>query len=105
MEEEQLNNHVTNSSNDVYNFNLITQLTNSIEKMNKTNQIKVLQILVDNNIVINENQYGTHINMSELDVNVLKLLNDFNNYVSNQESVLNVLEEKKETIQNIYFSK
>jgi hypothetical protein len=81
-------------------------LVGCIEGMNKRNQIKVLHILKHNNdVVVNENQNGIHINVSDLNEKVVNELIQFVNYVKAQESVLNVFELQKESLQNIYFSK
>ena len=85
---------------------LLNNLVDRIESMNKINQIKVLLILKQNtNLVINENQYGLHINISDLDKKMVEELLEFARYVKTQESVLSVIEQEKETLQSIYFSK
>jgi len=86
------------------NTNLF-QLRNSIKKMTKFNQIAILLILNGfNDVIINENRNGIHINLSELSDEVIKKLQEYTNYVNTQETTLNQDEKQKEDIKNIYFS-
>ena len=81
------------------------QLRNSIEKMTKFNQIAILRILNGfDDVIINENRNGIHINLSELSDEVIKKLQEYTNYVNTQETTLNQDEKQKEDIKNIYFS-
>ena len=83
----------------------IVVIRNSIEKMNKFNQIEVLRILnKHNDVIINENRYGVHVNLSDLTEPVLDELNQYIQYVQTQERALNQDEKQKEDIKNIYFS-
>lgn len=83
----------------------IVTLRNSIEKMNKFNQIEVLRILnKHNDVIINENRYGIHVNLSDLKECVINELDQYIKYVHAQESALNQDEKQKEDIKNIYFS-
>ena len=55
------------STNDVNNFSVseLNYIRDSIENMNKFNQIEVLRILNNHkDVTINENKYGIHINLS-----------------------------------------
>ena len=85
--------------------NDLFQLRNSIEKMTKFNQIAVLRILNSfEDVIINENRNGIHINLSELSEEVINKLQEYTNYVNTQETTLNQDEKQKEDIKNIYFS-
>tara|TARA_B100000242_G_scaffold283182_1_gene245179 strand:- start:1173 stop:1445 length:273 start_codon:yes stop_codon:yes gene_type:complete len=85
--------------------NDLFQLRNSIEKMTKFNQIAVLRILNSfEDVIINENRNGIHINLSELSEEVINKLQEYANYVNTQETTLNQDEKQKEDIKNIYFS-
>ena len=86
------------------NSEIIT-IRDIIENMNKFNQVEILRILYKNKINLNENKYGVHINLSELDNYILFELQKFINYVNTQENTLNDIEQQKETFKNIYFSK
>jgi hypothetical protein len=74
--------------------------------MNKFNQIEVLRILhKNNNVTLNENKYGVHINLSELPKNIIDELSTYIKYVTTQELTLNSIEKQKEAYRNTYFSK
>ena len=62
------------STNDINNYSVseLNYLRESIENMNKFNQIEVLRILNKHkDVILNENKYGTHINLSEVKKSVL----------------------------------
>jgi len=89
-----------------YSVNELIFLRESIEKMNKFNQIEILKILKKyKSIILNENKYGIHINLTELPQDILLELSTYVNYVCIQENVLNDDERKKEDYRNTYFSK
>ena len=84
----------------------LNQIRNSIENMSKFNQVEILRILnQDKNIILNENKYGIHINLSSLNNDIIDKLKNFINYVQNQELTLNQVEKQKENYKNIYFTK
>lgn len=84
-------------------LNLIRE---SIEKMNKFNQIEVLRILQKcKDVTLCENKYGVHINLSEVKNEIIEEMKVYINYVNAQEMTLFQLEEEKEKFKNIYFTK
>ena len=96
------------STNEInkYSVSELNYIRESIENMNKFNQIEVLRILnKNNNVMLNENKYGVHINLSELKNETLNELSLYIKYVNNQEITLNTIEQKKEDYKNTYFSK
>jgi len=96
------------STNDINNFSVseLNYIRESIENMNKFNQVEVLRILNKHSeVTINENKYGIHINLSELSKEILDELNVYINYVKTQEITLNSIEQQKEDYKNTYFSK
>ena len=98
----------TLSTNDVNNFSVseLNYIRETIENMNKFNQIEVLRLLHSHKeVILNENKYGIHINLSDLPKEILDELNDFIKYVSTQEHTLNSIEQQKEDYRNTYFSK
>ena len=93
-------------SNDIYDFNQLNYIREQIENMSKFNQIEILRILTKNkNVIINENKYGIHINLSELQDNILHELIDYIKYVNTQEIYLNNAEKEKEKYKNTFFLK
>jgi hypothetical protein len=73
--------------------------------MSKFNQIEVLRVLTKHNVIINENKYGIHINLSELDDVILEELLVYIKYVNAQEVELNNIEQQKQSYKDIYFIK
>jgi hypothetical protein len=99
---------VSMTTNNINNFSVseLNYIRESIENMNKFNQVEVLRILNNNkDVTLNENKYGVHINLSELQKDVLNDLMTYINYVNTQESNLNEIEKQKESFKNIYFTK
>lgn len=84
--------------------NIVTMRDN-IEKMSRFHQLNILKILnSDDNVIINENKNGIHINLSDLKEEIIQKLSEYVSYVMTQENVLNKDEKEKESIKNIYFS-
>jgi hypothetical protein len=99
---------ITMSTNDVNNFSVseLNYIRDSIENMNKFNQIEVLRILNNyKDVTINENKYGIHINLSDLKKDLLDEMNVYIKYVNTQEVTLHQVEKEKETYKNTYFTK
>ena len=99
---------VTMSTNDINNFSVseLNYIRESIENMNKFNQVEVLRLLNKHKeVTINENKYGIHINLSDLNKELLDELNVYINYVNTQEVTLHQVEKEKEDYKNTYFTK
>jgi hypothetical protein len=99
---------VTLTTNDVNNYSVseLNYIRETIENMNKFNQIEMLRILNKySDVTINENKYGIHINLSELRKEILDEMNIYIKYVNTQEIALNKVEKQKEDYKNTYFSK
>ena len=96
------------STNDVNNFSVseLNYIRETIENMNKFNQVEVLRILnKHNDVTLNENKYGIHINLSELKKEVLDELSIYVKYVVTQETTLHAIEKQKDDYRNTYFLK
>lgn len=94
-------------TNEVNTFSVseLEYIRESIESMNKFNQVEALRILHKHkDVILNENKYGIHINLSELQNEVLQELNEFIQYVNTQEKSLQDVEKQKESYKNTYFS-
>jgi len=88
---------MSSESCDNYDFNKLNYLREQIENMSKFNQIEILRILTKTkNVIINENKYGIHINLSELNSSILNELMVYIKYVNTQEIYLNNAEKEKE---------
>ena len=96
----------TDEMMEIDNFNNLNYVREAIESMTKFNQVEILRILTNNkNVTINENKYGIHINLSELNLQIIAELKMYINYVNTQEIQLNQTEQQKESFKNIYFVK
>jgi len=98
----------TNDINDINNYSVseLNYIRETIEKMNKFNQIEILRIMNKHeNVTLNENKYGIHINLSELNKDIIQELTIFIQYVTTQEQNLTTIERQKEDYRNTYFSK
>lgn len=96
------------STNNINNYSVseLNYLRECIENMNKFNQIEVLRIFNNHkDVILNENKYGIHINLSDLKKEVLDELSIYVKYVNTQETTLNAVEQKKEDYRNTYFTK
>jgi hypothetical protein len=92
-------------SND-YSTNELNAIRATIENMNKFNQTEVLRIMSKyTDVTLNENKYGTHINLSELRKEIVDELSLYIKYVNTQEITLHQVEQQKESFKNIYFTK
>ena len=104
---------VMNTTNEAYDVNVNTytpddlkELCQKLEEMSKINQVEALRIFHKNNKdLINENKYGIHINVTDVENHVLKEIEEFIEYVSTQEKKLNDMEELQQDMQTKYIDK
>jgi len=89
--------------NDSSKIEILEKLKNSIEGMDKTNQIEVLRLLHKNNVFLNENKNGVYVNLTELNDSVLDNIFKFVEYIDSQENKLNKEETEKQEYINTYF--
>ena len=88
------------NTTDTYKLN---NIRDNIEKMSKFNQIEILRILTNyKDVIINENKYGIHINLSELSTEIINKLLVYINYVNTQEVELNSIEKQKENYKSFF---
>jgi hypothetical protein len=83
----------------------LINIRNKIECMPKFNQIEVLKILNKEQIVLNENKNGVHVNLSDINEDIIEKLIKYINYFVTQENNLDELEKQKEDFLNTYFNK
>ena len=81
----------------------LTQLKDSIEKMQKVNQVEVLRILKKQNAKLNENKSGVLVNLTFLQKDILNELCNYVKYVQEQEKMINMDETQKNEFKNTYF--
>jgi len=85
------------------NNDFLTQLKDSIERMQKVNQIEVLRILKKQNAKLNENKNGILVNLTYLPKELLKELCDYVKYVQEQEKLISMDEVQKNEFKTTYF--
>jgi hypothetical protein len=79
-------------------------LKTKIEKMSKMHHIEILKILKKNgNVKLNENKSGVYVNLSFLPKDTISELENYLNYIEDQETSLIVLENQKEEFKNSFF--
>jgi hypothetical protein len=97
---------VSTNIGNTYSISELEYMRETIEKMNKFNQIEILRIMSKHSeITLNENKYGVHINLSDLKNEIIDELNTYIVYVNTQEVTLHEDEKQKECFKNIYFTK
>ena len=104
-ESESINDKIEIDTDYEINVEELNFIRDKIEMMNKFNQVGVLRILKKNNTVLNENKYGVHINLSELQRVIIDELLIYIKYVNSQELSLSEFEDQKNSYKNIYFAK
>ena len=96
---ENIQEEVMNEIN-IVELNLIKD---AIDKMVKINQVEVLRILKKNpKINLNENNYGVHVNLSDLPSLTIQEIKNYINYVNTQEKNLNHIELQKNNMKNLF---
>ena len=84
----------------------LNRIRETVETMSKFNQVEVLRILTQHkDVIVNENKYGIHINLSELRPQIIEELLVYIQYVNTQEIELNNIEKQKQDYKNNYFLK
>tara|TARA_Y100001970_G_C14002336_1_gene734053 strand:- start:570 stop:830 length:261 start_codon:yes stop_codon:yes gene_type:complete len=76
-----------------------------IDRMGNHHHIDVLRILKDNEVEFNENQYGVHVNMSELSKDVLEKIYTYIEYVERQNKELEARDQLKNYYEEKYFNR
>lgn len=106
QKQEQEQEQIVESEPNTFELSQLNSIREAIENMSKFNQIEILRILTNyKEVTINENKYGIHINLSELNNNILNNLLVYIKYVNAQETELNNVEKQKQDYKNMYFTK
>lgn len=83
----------------------LSLLKSNIESLSKHHQIEVLRILRNiSEICVNENKNGSFVNLTQVNDDTIKLLEEYITHVKKQESQLNDVEVEKKKIQNTFFN-
>lgn len=83
--------------------NYLMALKEGIENMPVIHQVEILRILHNKQTQINENKNGVFVNISKINDAILRELEDYMNYVIQQEKQLNEIEEQKQLLSKEYF--
>lgn len=75
-----------------------------IERMDKIHQLKIVEIIKNSLVRINESSKGISINLSCCTPETLREIKTYMDYVSIQEASLSSLEQEKKEIMENYFS-
>jgi hypothetical protein len=81
----------------------LQKIKNTIEQFNKQQQVDILKIFIENNINISENSNGTFINLTDIDKNVLIKLQNYINFINQQNDKLDDIEFEKLKIEKNFF--
>lgn len=91
--------HTNNINN--YSVSELNYLRDYIENLDKFNQVEILRILSKyTNVTLNENKYGIHVNLSELDKKILDEITIHLKYIKSQEQNLDDVEKIKDDYRN-----
>ena len=82
----------------------LTTLKEKIETLSQFHQIEILKILKnDETCTLNENTNGVFINLTNVSNEVVSKLTNYLDYVKEQESQLNEVEQQKSSLSNTFF--
>ena len=77
-------------------YSQLADMRNKIEGLSKLHQVEILRILHNAGIVMSENQYGVHINLSTVDTTTITSINTYLQYAIDQEKTLTITEQQKD---------
>tara|TARA_B110000285_G_scaffold84785_1_gene97261 strand:- start:972 stop:1292 length:321 start_codon:yes stop_codon:yes gene_type:complete len=103
MEHPEQETPIFLNAND-YSVKKLNDIRVNIENMNKINHINVLKMLRSHKVTLNENNYGVHVNLTELKNDIIDDLVEYIKYVNAQEENLQNDEIQKMEYTNTYFS-
>jgi hypothetical protein len=75
-----------------------------IDRMSKFHHVEILKLLKQHQVVLNENNYGTFVNMSELDGSIVDRIVHYIEYTDEQEVQLNNIEYEKGQLKFKFFN-
>ena len=82
----------------------LTNLKTEIENIDKIHHIKILQILINNDVKYSENRNGIFVNMNSFNDKTIGEIQTMLLYIKEQEKNLNDIENIKHELNNDYFS-
>ena len=85
-----------------YSISQLNYIKDLIEKMNHYHQLKILKILNDDGVILNENQNGNYVNLTELDSSIMSKITNYVLYAQNQETILESGEKKMNEYKKLF---
>lgn len=82
----------------------LLNVKDNIEKSSKEHQIEILRILIENKVMVNENSNGIFVNLSNINSDIIIKLQDYLNYITEQEKNLDTFENTKKKYKNTFFN-
>jgi hypothetical protein len=82
----------------------LTKLKNKIEKMSVLQHVELFRIIKSNDVDFNENKNGIFINLSSTDCEVVKKLQEYTEYIEEQQHIINEQEKTKTEYIKEYFT-
>ena len=82
----------------------LISLKKKLEELSKKQQCEILKVLIKLNIGFSENANGIFFNLSSLSKEQLSEIKKYINYVTDQEDVLQQLEDVKDELSKTYFN-
>ena len=83
----------------------LIDLKSKIENLEKCHHIDILRILIKHNVTFSENRNGIFLNMNHINSEGLVHINEYLNYIDNQEKLLNDTESIKKIYKATFFTK
>jgi hypothetical protein len=85
------------------NSETLENMKTYIENLSKFHQVEILKILSKNLCKINENKSGVYVNLSFLSNETIDEINEYIQYIKEQEDSFNTMEYQKEEFKNTFF--
>tara|TARA_Y100000992_G_scaffold77739_1_gene49240 strand:+ start:9462 stop:9752 length:291 start_codon:yes stop_codon:yes gene_type:complete len=82
----------------------LLNVKDNIEKSSKEHQIEILRILIENKVMVNENSNGIFVNLSNIKNEIIVKIQEYLNYITEQEKTLDTFENTKKKYQNTFFN-
>ncbi len=82
----------------------LENIRKNIDRMSKFHHVEILKLLKQYQVVLNENNYGTFVNMSELDDSIIDRIVHYIEYTDEQEVQLNNIEYEKGQLKFKFFN-
>ena len=99
-------NNVDNVENveNVENTDKLQRIKEIIEGMNKSYQLEILKLFVNASAQFSENNNGVFINLTELDSVIISKLENYIDFVYQQQTQLDTIETQKDNIKDEFFT-